>query len=101
PRLCVVECKLSFGLRVLNQADDWLRSAHLVYVAVNDFSRNRDERFAFSIARMLGIGVLGIQMNDYTKTGNVYERVPPKLRRRVGDLLRKALTEQHKTFAAA
>lgn len=100
--LCVVECKLSMGLRVLSQADDWRRSSNMTYVAVPAYSRNRDERFAFGIARLLGIGVLQVRTGSIGRASSeVTEAVRPEIRRRCQNNLREVLSDKQKTFAAA
>lgn len=100
PRLAVVECKVTLGLRVINQARRWAGSAHLVYVAVPWLRAGRDFTFACEVAARYGVGVLGVVpgMGDES----VREIARPTLNRRAwAPELRRKLTDGHKTYAEA
>jgi hypothetical protein len=99
--LCVVECKLSLGLRVLSQANDWRRMANLTYVAVPGYGRNRDLGFAMDVAAMFGIGVLRVTPRQYLEIPDVKEIKRPTFRRNIASNLRECLNEGQKTYAEA
>lgn len=94
--LHVVEVKKNAGLRVLEQAHEWIPYAHRVSIAVPPASR-----FAYVIAKRLGIGILEVRVGDAYGRSEVRERVAPELRRRVDPRLAAALCEEQKTYAAA
>jgi hypothetical protein len=98
---CVVETKLSLGLRVLNQADYWRTRANLVYVAVPQYGQGRDVSFAVRVAELLGIGVLRANPEAYSGVSNITEVKRPAFRRNIYSELAKSLNDGHKTFAEA
>lgn len=90
-RLWVVECKTTFGLSVLEQADAWRRYANWISVAVPPTRRGA---MAVRVAEWLGVGVLCV--------GNSVEvRVAPRLCRRVIGRLGESLRDEHRTWAEA
>ena len=93
--LWAIECKTSFGLSVLDQADHWTDAANLVSVATLDSK----VRIAPRVAELLGVGWLTIE-HGY-ETTRVEERAGAPLRRKVRPYLRACLVEEHKTFAVA
>jgi hypothetical protein len=89
-----IECKLSFGLAVIEQADRNLYRAHYSSVAVPPVRRSG---FAYTICAQRGIGVLAVR-------NNVYEQHSPKLNRhahKAAVRLRGLLAPEHKTYAKA
>lgn len=104
PTVCVVECKLSMGLRVINQARRWSQFAHLAYVAVPLYTGGRDFKFACDVAGKYGLGVLGVATasDQYNVPPRVEELQRPTFHRRAwAQRLRDVLNEHHKTFAEA
>jgi len=99
--ICVVECKLSLGLRVLSQAHDWRTLSNLNYVAVPQYGAGRDISFACHVADMFGIGVLRVNPDAYQGIESVTEVKRPALRRNIYSSLLEALNEGQKTFAEA
>lgn len=96
----VVECKLSLGLRVIEQARFWNRRAHLTYVAVP--WPKRDARFATEVAGRFGLGVLWVSDGSYGSDHRVDERSRPEFCRRADvERLRGRLTDGHRTYAQA
>jgi len=91
--LVAVELKLSFGLPVLYQALQRLRSVDLVYVAVSvpegrTARRNRDARLpdAVRLCRMLGVGLMSVRHGSivvHADPGTYQPRKQPTQRARL------------------
>lgn len=93
----VIECKLSAGLYVLEQAGGW--HSHLRSVAVPE-SRSRTRRFEFVARDYFKVGV--IEVNK--RSGNVNEvRAAPLMREyhKLATDLRSILHDGHKEFSEA
>jgi len=93
-KILIVECKLSFGLTVMEQADHWRRlgCAHLVSVAVPSASS-----FGLLICNWLGLGVMTVSGDG----NEVYERNPPRFIRQANpERLLKALKPEQKVAEA-
>jgi len=95
----VVECKLSMGLKVMAQAQEWLGRASMVSVATPEVSRSwRDRQCLASVLSALGLGHIEGRpwaeeavmrhwpgLNRTAKTGTITEMLQP----------------EHQTFAEA
>lgn len=95
PVFCVVECKVTFGLNLLNQLMRWLGGAHLV-IGAHGFAKKSVA--AERMARHEGFGLWSIGAEE------INERVAPRLNRAASvRLLRLALREDHRSgeFAKA
>lgn len=55
-----IEVKMTFGLKVIEQAYDWKRFANFVYVAV-PVGKRKDRKFGYFLCKTLGIGVIEIE----------------------------------------
>lgn len=100
PVLWAIETKLQFGSAVLEQASNWLGSAHLVSVAT-PFSRSRRGPLV-DWCDWKGVGWLIVTPEVWSGVGRaIEERLQPALRRKIGNRLRKALREEQKTECAA
>jgi hypothetical protein len=86
--LWAIECKISFGLPIIDQAFKWICHAHYVSVAVP----TAGGRLANLICNQYGIGVL------IMRHGSVIEDVKPRLFRKIIPL---KLYEEQKTFCEA
>lgn len=103
PMISIIECKLSFGVQVVGQAIDRVRSAHRVWVAVPAATQG-----SLLVLRpaleLYGIGVLTVA-KPYGSPGRhtVVEQVAPRMNRRSphAQRLRDRLEPEHKTFAEA
>lgn len=94
--LWVIESKLTFGLKVLDQAHGWLKSAHYVSVATPQWGRKNGHDFGRLVCHQFGIGAL-IVTGRYVSEPVRAQRVD----RPNSGPLRSALCEEQKTFAAA
>lgn len=88
-----IEAKLSFGLPVIEQANNWRKWCHYSSVAVPSTSGRG--WFAREICQERGIGIMTVQMWE---EGAMQESVKPRLNRR--PVLLK-LHEEQKTFCEA
>jgi len=96
-RVWTIECKLSFSLRVLEQAVGWRRYSHWVSVAVPTPSAAR--AFNRRVAAMFGCGVLGCSLRHEVVCR---EYVPAHLLRKAYvEPITKHLDEKMRTFAKA
>lgn len=100
PLVWIVECKTSLSLAVMNQGERWIRygCANMVSVAVPS-STSRDRGFAGQLCRMLGLGVLTVEVGYV----NAWERPRfwrPK-QRMFMDQLKATLSEDTRTYAKA
>ncbi|MBO0947323.1 hypothetical protein [Fibrella forsythiae] len=75
--IIAIECKVSFGLSVIEQAAKNLYYSHYSYVAVPQISRGS---FAYQICKEYGIGIL---TTGKTEQSNVCEALAPRLHRRI------------------
>lgn len=106
-KVVIVECKLSFGLKVIEQAFEWSHRAHLVYVAVP----KANSRFAATICRHYGIGVLEVTPlverilwngKAERQGGEVTETIHPLFgKAKWAERWAEILTDKHKTYAEA
>lgn len=87
-----IECKLSFGFPVLEQAFNWRRYAHYSSVAVP--SAPGSFSLAHKVCETQGIGILRVLFNS----NQVDELLKPSLNRHGGKL---KLYEEQKTFCEA
>lgn len=92
--LWVVETKLSLSLDLIDQVNWWHGFAHFASVAIPR-SEHRSH-FGSWICAHLGIGVLSV-----SKNGAIEQTSGRMDRKAFADYLRKVLTPEHKTFAAA
>lgn len=90
----VIECKMSFGLAVIEQAWNHVRyqTGHYVSVAVPGKSVGW---FAEDICLKFGIGIIGVNMNG----GTPLERLRPKFHRK--SKCKARLCEEQKTWCKA
>ncbi len=83
----VFEAKLSFTLKVIEQAYQWKqrKRAHFVYLIVPSTYKNmKTRKFARELCKMLGIGVMEVNINSdkyviSVKPDKCINPVPPKL----------------------
>ena len=105
----VVECKTSFGLDVMAQAQRWVSHgarANLVYIAVPQERTPSDgRRLGMKLLRDMGIGLVEIntRMIDADYTSRYFTTVHRAPLHRGADTSRitKSLRPEHKTFCAA
>lgn len=88
-----IECKLSFGFSVLEQAHKAIGKFHYVSVAVPYRAHNH---FANKIAKMYGIGVLVVSKSGWR---NLHESAKPRLFRK--PKATPTLYEEQKTYCKA
>jgi len=89
PLIWAIECKVSLGLAVLEQAHDLLGLAHYVSVAVQSRRRGEVGRFAKDAMKTMGIGMFTVRHRYIGGVGEgltwVAERdIDPRLCRHVG-----------------
>jgi hypothetical protein len=90
-----IECKMSFGLAVIEQAHNWTRHCHYSSIAVP----RGPSWFGRDICKSFGIGILSAHVwPEHYDHVDVNELVRPKLNRKVCSL---KLHEEQKTFCAA
>jgi hypothetical protein len=104
--LHVVECKVSFGVDVLEQAARWRTDAHLVSIATPFRDHYQDPQpFRRGLVESLGLGWLGVSVSegwlDVPDEWKTREVVRPAFRRRVDPRLAETLAPEHETFVAA
>ena len=97
--LWVLECKTSCSMSLLEQADEWRRHAHYVSIVIPAHRRITGLNFTRMVLGLLGIGVL--EVSSQLETFKIDETLPPALRRRITESLRKELRDEHKHFAEA
>jgi hypothetical protein len=93
----IIECKLTFGLAVLEQAWGWKLYAHFRSVAVPWPVRNK---FACDVAGQYGIGVITVQ-SCYEGVVISQSMKPAFFRRAASHLVLPQLKPGHKTHAQA
>jgi hypothetical protein len=101
----VVECKRTFGLGVIAQADRWLQAAHYVSVAIPVAKHSDSRRLARSVCEERGIGVIEVpdvgrelpecEWGAWANMAPVFHRHAHRLARD----LRVKLSVEHKQFA--
>jgi len=96
----VIETKVSLGLKVMQQAQNWRPFSNLVSVA-SRMGGNSGNGFVQHLLKMLGIGLIVVSIGDVYVETDVEERIRPAINRRPGKHLRDSLKEVHKTFAEA
>lgn len=95
PVVWVIELKLTFGFKVLEQVYQWMPSAHYVSVGIPS-RRGRCGQFERKVLKHFGIGVL---MGNQFRTE---EDIAPKLNRHANVAkLKESLCEEQKTYASA
>jgi hypothetical protein len=101
----VIECKLSYGAAVLEQAWAWRPAANYVSVAVPKWERARRSHVVFNhFCDSHGIGVYLVTeraLHGDGWAGRVVVGREPKLRRRRLDWFEKCLREEHKYWVDA
>lgn len=88
--LWAIECKITLGISVLEQAWRWRRNTHYISVA----TPRSPSRFVEKICRDYGIGMLTARL----QSGRVDESVRPKLMRKIQPI---KLIEEQKTWGMA
>lgn len=109
PWVVAVECKTTFGLSVIEQADHWRRFVHYSWVCVPVGGAGGSRLFAERICRDLGIGVLYVIpeiVDDPSPARHWGPAVTEKVhadyfRRAPVEHVRRWLTEGQKTALAA
>jgi hypothetical protein len=94
PILWAIECKVTLGLSVIEQAFKWRFRAHYVSVAVP--STRRRNGFAWKVCGDYGVGVFTVR--GVGERANVVEEVRPRLSRKIKPIV---LHEEQKTFCEA
>ena len=94
-----LECKTSCSMALLEQAYDWRQQAHYVSVVIPAHRRITGLKFTRMVLGLIGIGVL--EVSSQFDGFKVDETLPPVLRHRISEGLRKELREEHKHFAEA
>jgi len=102
----IIECKLNFGFKVMQQADEWRHFANYVSIAV---PYHKHSRFREKICKLLNIGVIAVNCRyryGYSEQ-NIVENhslqvLIPKIEQELRHkYLINILNEKHKTFAKA
>ncbi len=89
----IIECKTNFGLKVLEQANNWYGYANYISIATPP---NKTNKFIEDFMIYKGIGHISITEYDY------YEKIKPYLNRKAyTKKVLSILNEKHKTFAEA
>jgi hypothetical protein len=101
--LWVVECKLQFGVAVLEQARRWLHQANYVSVACGGSRSNEvlDHYCALTGIGRISVPSLKVDYESVYMVPRIQSEREPALRRAVEGRLLKALREEHKTWAPA
>ncbi len=94
----IVECKISYGLKVLDQACRWIayNSANFISIAVKQTKQNKGQA-SWYFHKDKGVGLIRVEPGGY-----IYTTHKPKLYR-VRKLynIKNILREEHKHFAKA
>ena len=81
-RIWIIECKASFGLDVIAQANDWRGHAHWISVAVPLARQTRASILGRRVCRDLGVGVLTVVGLTFTSNQvRIVEDVAPRIMR--------------------
>jgi hypothetical protein len=105
----LVECKTSFSLEVMAQAQRWVSrgpKAHLVYIAVPQEQKQSDGRaFGIHVLKQMGIGVIEVNTRkfDHGSRSDYFVRTQRAPLHRSADVERilNAIRPEHKTFCPA
>lgn len=89
----VVEAKLTFGEKVIQQAQWWTHEATFSFVAVPVY---RGHRLLEYLCEQLGVGVLSI-----SRTNGIIRVVNPRMNRKVSGYLAEGLNEGQKVMGRA
>ena len=105
PVVMVIECKLRFGIEVIEQAAGWTGLAHYVGVASPTIRSDRANRCLQFLCQHFGIGVMYVPPDARGLTASLswsHHIGPPKLHRKAKvDILRAGLREEQKSWAEA
>lgn len=66
----VIETKITFGLKLIQQGYTWKSKSHLTYICLPRKKKTSTKRFGYDICRDLGIGIIEIDIK--TKKINFY-----------------------------
>ena len=98
PFLVTIECKTTFSLDVIEQAEHWRRSAHFTWCAVPRGKSSHGRRFAERVCRAFGVGVLYVDPSPSLHERTVVEQVHPEYFRHAPTAeIRRYLLEGQKT----
>jgi hypothetical protein len=94
----IIECKLSYGLAVVEQAREWIGWAHYISVAAPVGKRNHVVLDEYLKSKSIGL----ISFNSCGDLSE-YNFIRPRLNRKPAliDMLKSTLREEHKSFAEA
>lgn len=100
-KVWIIECKTSFNLSVLEQANTWMKYANYISICIPKTHRRdkqtRNNIFGKSICKKLNMGCLEI-----TRDAQVVESIKPSLQRKsLSNVIISQLKEEHKHFAQA
>lgn len=95
-----IECKLTFGFSVIEQAYNWKRynRGHYVSIAVPYRSLPGTSQLAYDLLKRAGIGLLGVRCFGSKEEGETSESLSPRLNRHAKGF---TLYEEQKTFCEA
>jgi len=109
PIVWIIECKTSFSLKVLEQAEHWTRYAHLVSVAVpmkkrkwGSYSAHRRD-FEEIVCKKFGVGLITADYrNGKLIIPDIKDALRPKVNRKtLVKKFRASLVEEQKTLGEA
>lgn len=96
PKIWFIECKMSYGMKVLEQAFRWINSAHYVSVAVPYTREFSDNCLARKLHSIIGLGLIQVSLDDAD------EIISPRFNRKANTKrVLNALCEEHKHFTEA
>jgi hypothetical protein len=106
PVYWIIECKLRFGLEVVDQACNWRRFAHYISVSVPYVSDRSGSGTLNFVCKHFGIGVIEVgKRGDWSTGYSVYDHrsLTPTLMRKPPSIeqLKNGLRDEHKTWAEA
>jgi hypothetical protein len=93
----VIESKMMFGLKVLEQAHRWLNYADRVSIATPSWGRKDGHEFGRLVCSKFGIGVV-MAVGSYTQPRELVPAITTSSKDRT---IRTALCPEQKTYAAA
>ena len=94
----VIECKTSFSLAVIAQANKWKDYSHYSSIAVPQVRASTGSQFGNTVLRRFGVGKLELGLYER----GIREITKPQLNRKaMADRFLCVLSEKHKTFAKA
>ena len=91
---------MNLGLDVIYQAHGWHAFAHYISIGIPTKLRSKTFPFGKTVCKKFNIGVLSCDFSRLHR-GGVNELVKPSLFRKPLKHLRRALHEEHKTYAQA